>query len=65
VRISAPEHRLYTLLEDEDPTAAHAAYNALIRRLVSFERALEQRSTDQAGGPGRAGLPFRRPAIKA
>jgi hypothetical protein len=36
-----PEHRLYELLEAEDPHAAHSRYNALIRRLVSFERAAE------------------------
>jgi len=37
--IAAPEHRLYTRLHAEDPDAAHSRYNALIRRLVSFERA--------------------------
>jgi hypothetical protein len=37
---SDPEHRLYLQLHDEDPRAAHSRYNALIRRLVSFERAL-------------------------
>ena len=36
-----PEHRLYELLAAEDPYAAHSRYNALIRRLVSFERAAE------------------------
>jgi hypothetical protein len=35
-----PEHRLYALLACDDPDAAHSRYNALIRRLVSFERAL-------------------------
>lgn len=35
---SHPEHRLYLLLAGEDPEAAHSRYNALIRRLVSFER---------------------------
>lgn len=35
-----PEHRLYGLLAQRDPDAAHSRYNALIRRLVSFERAL-------------------------
>jgi hypothetical protein len=35
-----PEHRLYELLARDDPDAAHARYNALVRRLVSFERAL-------------------------
>ena len=36
-----PEHRLYDLLAAEDPDEAHSRYNALIRRLVSFERAAE------------------------
>jgi hypothetical protein len=35
------EHRLYELLSREDGDSAHARYNALIRRLVSFERAAE------------------------
>jgi hypothetical protein len=35
----APEHRLYTLLAAEDSDSAHSRYNALVRRLVSFERA--------------------------
>ena len=38
---SNPEHRLYALLSLEDSDAAHSRYNALIRRLVSFERAAE------------------------
>ena len=37
----SPEHRLYQLLGNENSDAAHSRYNALIRRLVSFERALE------------------------
>jgi hypothetical protein len=37
----SPEYRLYALLARESPRAAHSRYNALIRRLVSFERALE------------------------
>jgi hypothetical protein len=37
--ISSPEHKLYLLLAQEKGDAAHSAYNALIRRLVSFERA--------------------------
>ena len=36
---STPEHRLYDLLVENDPDAAHSRYNSLIRRLVSFERA--------------------------
>lgn len=38
---SVPEHRLYERLASADPDSAHSRYNALIRRLVSFERALE------------------------
>ncbi len=34
-----PEHRLYETLRREDADAAHSRYNALIRRLVSFEHA--------------------------
>lgn len=37
---TSPEHRLYDLLAAESTDAAHSKYNALIRRLVSFERAL-------------------------
>lgn len=36
-----PEDRLYALLATEDSDSAHSRYNALIRRLVSFERAAE------------------------
>lgn len=38
--LSQPEHRLYDLLAQSEPAAAHGRYNALVRRLVSFERAL-------------------------
>jgi hypothetical protein len=34
-----PEHRLYQRLAAEHSDSAHSRYNALIRRLVSFERA--------------------------
>ena len=34
-----PEHRLYDLLAANEPDSAHSRYNALIRKLVSFERA--------------------------
>lgn len=37
--IPAPEHKLYLLLSREKGDAAHSAYNALLRCLVSFERA--------------------------
>jgi hypothetical protein len=36
-----PEERLYLLLARDDPDGAHSRYNALVRRLVSFERAAE------------------------
>jgi hypothetical protein len=39
--ISEPERRLYALLAAENSDSAHSRYNALIRRLVSFERAAE------------------------
>jgi hypothetical protein len=39
--LADPEHRLYALLARDDPDAAHSRYNALVRRLVSFERAAE------------------------
>lgn len=35
-----PEHRLYALLAHEDADGAHSRYNALVRRLVSYERAI-------------------------
>ena len=35
----SPEHRLYARLAAADPDSAHSRYNALIRLLVSFERA--------------------------
>lgn len=34
-----PEHRLYELLAADGPDTAHGRYNALVRLLVSFERA--------------------------
>ena len=37
--IPDPEHRLYALLAREDSDSAHGRYNALVRLLVSFERA--------------------------
>jgi hypothetical protein len=36
-----PEDRLWAKLSEEDSDSAHSRYNALIRRLVSFERASE------------------------
>ena len=37
---SNPEHRLYDLLSATESDSAHSKYNALIRKLVSFERAI-------------------------
>jgi hypothetical protein len=39
--LPSPEHRLYQLLQSRHGDEAHSRYNALIRRLVSFERAAE------------------------
>jgi hypothetical protein len=36
-----PERRLYDLLARDDADSAHSRYNALLRRLVSFEDAAE------------------------
>ena len=37
-----PEDRLYAKLAEDDSDTAHDRYNALIRRLVSFESAAER-----------------------
>ena len=37
---SWPEHRLYDLLTKDGADSAHSRYNALIRKLVSYERAV-------------------------
>lgn len=39
--LASPETRLYDRLSRLSGDAAHTRYNALIRRLVSFERAAE------------------------
>ena len=36
--IESPEHKLYLHLARKKGDGAHSAYNALVRRLVSFER---------------------------
>ncbi|OGQ83510.1 MAG: hypothetical protein A3F90_03200 [Deltaproteobacteria bacterium RIFCSPLOWO2_12_FULL_60_19] len=41
INSSPSEHRLYERLACTDPDSAHSRYNALVRRLVRFERALE------------------------
>jgi hypothetical protein len=35
------EHALFAKIEDRNPTGAHAAYNALIGRIVSFANACD------------------------
>lgn len=42
--LSDPQHRLYLTLRKQHGDAAHARYNALVRRLVSFERAAAARA---------------------
>ena len=37
----SPELTLYEMLRRDAPDSAHSRYNALVRRLVSFERAAE------------------------
>jgi hypothetical protein len=41
VVVSEPELRLYEKLAESDSDSAHSRYNALVRRLVSFENAAE------------------------
>ena len=42
---TSPEIALYGMIAARRPADAHSRYNALVRRLVSFERALESRQT--------------------
>ena len=42
-----PERQLYRLLAKKYGDEAHARYNSLVRRLISFERALEVRRSHQ------------------
>jgi hypothetical protein len=39
--IGSPENRLYEKLAESHLDSAHSRYNALVRRLVSFENAAE------------------------
>ena len=39
--LADPEHSLYCRLAEGNSDSAHSRYNALIRLLVSFERAVE------------------------
>lgn len=44
VRFSEPELQLYGILRSEQGDA-YSRYNALLRRLISFEQSLEQQNT--------------------
>ena len=50
--LSDPEHRLYKMLASSDSDSAHSRYNALVRRLVSFEQALASPAGDDARARG-------------
>jgi len=39
--LSTPEERLYALIAQQEGDGAHSQYNSFIRRLISFEQALE------------------------
>jgi hypothetical protein len=41
----SPEHRLYELLSTDSSDSAHSRYNALVRRLVSYESGAELRAS--------------------
>jgi hypothetical protein len=44
------EHQLYELLEERLGSGAHSYYNSLIRRIVSFARALEREQSRPRSG---------------
>jgi hypothetical protein len=46
VRCGPYEHELYSRLEERLGTDAHAYYNSLIRRIVSYAHALEREQGD-------------------
>ena len=43
------EHRLFELIEELSPSEAHAKYNSLIQRLVSFENTYAAETPQQVG----------------
>ena len=65
------EHALYEAVAARHPVGAHSRYNALIRRLISFARALEHgvradRAPARRGSaPGSVQLPVRNDASSA
>ena len=40
--IEDADHKLWAFLAEDDADAAHGRYNALVRQLVSYERALSK-----------------------
>jgi len=53
----APERRLFRLLDRDDSRGAHSRYNALIRRLVSYESAPERERAARTRVRRSRGLP--------
>jgi hypothetical protein len=50
-----PEDALYRSIERESPRDAHSRYNAMVRRLVSYEHALEaERGRDKRAAARRS-----------
>jgi hypothetical protein len=62
-----PERRLYELLAKDDQDSAHERYNALIRRLVRFERVCDRVCTERlradSMGPGNGTTGASAPAL--
>jgi hypothetical protein len=50
-RDEPPEHALYSMLAELDVADVFSSYNALLSRLVSFERSLEMRQYSQRRFP--------------
>jgi hypothetical protein len=60
-----PETQLYALLAEHAPDSAHSRYNALIRRLVSYERAAAYgRKPTPAASPQLTPTSFRHTLLK-
>jgi len=63
--IASPERRLYDLLAETDSDSAHSRYNALVRRLVSFENAAECALTAAIRGYSQGQMSQERAAMAA
>ena len=65
---STPELALYRAIGERHPEDAHSRYNSWVRRLVSFEQALERRASSERRSQSRSsiqcftGTPPTRPA---